>query len=472
MRVLKTSLLFLLITCSAFAQKSDPYQTDWKSLAKHIEVPEWIRDAKFGIYTHWGVYTVPAYDNEQYYFFMHQDSIYDKMGTARRNEAVYGPLSKFGYHDFIPMFKGEHFNADEWAELYKKSGARFAGTVGEHHDGFSMWDSKLTPFNAKKMGPHHDVVGELETAIRKAGMKFFVSLHHENNHTYVNIKPEWAAYNPKYAKLYGSMMPKEDWLKMWLGKCNEVVDKYHPDIIYFDAWMDLIPTPYLQTFLAHYFNESEKRNQDVIVTYKNKDLSSDVGMLDFENSNPDSIIPQPWLCDYAIGTGFHYSWGYVEGMKIRTAKDIVHKLIEIVSNNGQMILNLSPKSDGTFPQNQKDVMAEFGQWIWSFGEAIYETRPYNVSNEILKDGNKVFYTRKGKTIYALFLEWPGTNTSVLLTKLSKNILDRKIKSVQVLGLKVLSDCSYTHKEDGLRFVIPNKTRLPSDLAQVIRIELE
>lgn len=191
--------------CLLAQDSKQPYTANWKSLEKHNEVPEWIRDAKFGIYTHWGVYTVPAYNNEQYYFSMHQDTIYDKFGTHKRQEALYGPLTKFGYHDFIPMFKGEKFNADEWAELYQKSGARFAGTVAEHHDGFSMWDSKLTPFNAKKMGPKRDVVGELAVAIRKRGMKFFASLHHENNHTYVTMRPEWAGAEKKYEKLYGSI---------------------------------------------------------------------------------------------------------------------------------------------------------------------------------------------------------------------------------------------------------------------------
>lgn len=165
-------LSFFLIT-QAFAQKTnETYQPTWPSLSRHTEVPEWVRDAKFGIYTHWGIYSVPAYDNEQYYFFMHQDSAYDKHGVHRRHKDVYGPLSKFGYHDFIPMFTAKNFNAPEWADLFKKSGAKFAGTVAEHHDGFSMWDSKLTPFNAKAMGPKRDVVGELEKAIRARDMKF------------------------------------------------------------------------------------------------------------------------------------------------------------------------------------------------------------------------------------------------------------------------------------------------------------
>ena len=228
---------------SVQAQTSERFTPDWSSLSRHTPVPEWMRDAKFGIYCHWGVYSVPAYGNEQYYYYMHCDSTSTNflMGGHNRHIALYGPLSKFGYHDFIPMFKGEKFNAEEWAELFKESGARFAGTVAEHHDGFSMWDSKYTPFNAKKMGPKRDIIGELGQAIKARGMKFFTSLHHEINYTYVKVKPEWAANNPKYAKLYGCLMPHDEWLQMWLDKSNEVVDKYSPDIIYFDAWMDQIP---------------------------------------------------------------------------------------------------------------------------------------------------------------------------------------------------------------------------------------
>jgi alpha-L-fucosidase len=479
MRAIYATFYMLMIACAALAQKNT-FQPDWQSLSKHNEVPEWIRDAKFGIYTHWGVYSVPAYDNEQYYYYMHQDSGHDKHGVHRRHVAMYGPLSQFGYHNFIPQFKGENFNADQWAELFKKSGARFAGTVAEHHDGFAMWNSRLTQFNAKNMGPHRDIIGELEQAIRKRGMKFFTSLHHEINYTYVKVKPGWAANNPKYAKLYGCLMPHKEWLQMWLDKCNEVVDKYHPDIMYFDAYMDQIPEKYLQNYLAHYFNEAAKKNQEVIVTYKNKDMPPEVGMLDHEMSNPDSIIAKPWLCDYAIGTGYHYSWGYVEGMKIRTPKEIVHKLIEVVSNNGQMLLNLSPMADGTFPQDQKDVVANVGVWLWSYGEAIYGTRPFVLSSETLPGGKKVFYTRKGNTVYAIFPEWPtavkpGDNKSseeklIQLNSLAKEILNGNIKKVELLGLKVMTNCDFNQNEKGLSFVIPEKTRMPSDLASVVRIE--
>jgi alpha-L-fucosidase len=188
------------------------------------------------------------------------------------------------------------------------------------------------------------------------------------------------------------------------------------------------------------------------------------------------------LCDYAIGTGYHYSWGYVEGMKIRTAKDIIHKLIEVVSNNGQMLLNLSPMADGTFPKDQRDVVANVGVWLWSYGEAIYGTRPFVVSRETLPDGNKVYFTRKGNNLYAIFPEWPaavkpGDNKSsedrlILLTNLTKEALKGNVKKVELLGLKTLTDCSFTQNEKGLSFVLPQKTRMPSDLASVVRIELD
>ncbi len=472
LKLTKLCSLFLCTILAGYVHAQQKYEPAWESLKQHVPVPEWMRDAKFGIYCHWGVYSVPAYDNEQYYYFMHQDDKYDKMGTYRRQVELYGPLSKFGYHDFIPMFKAEKFDADEWAMLFKSSGAKFAGAVAEHHDGFSMWDSKYTPFNAKNMGPKRDVVGELGQSIRRHGMKFFTSLHHENNYTYVKVKPEWAAANPKYAKMYGCQMPHGEWLQMWLDKCNEVVDKYHPDIIYFDAWMDQIPEPYKLNFLQHYFNDAQKRVQDVIVTYKNEDFPRDICMLDHEMSNPNQIDTIPWLSDYAIGTGYHYSWGYVEGMAIRTPKEIVHKLIEVVSNNGQFLLNLSPLADGTFPQNQKDAVANVGVWLWSYGESIYGTRPFTVSYEYTTENQKVHYTTKDKSIYAIFLDWPKPGQLVQLSRLGVGNTTSKIKSVTVLGLKEPASCEFVQSAEGLNFTIPLRTRIPSDLAQVIKIDME
>lgn len=478
----KTCFLSLILLCIygvSPAQESKKYKADWKSLAQHDEIPEWLRDAKFGIYLHWGVYSVPAYNNEHYIQHMHNTSEYAKLGTHNRHVAVYGPLSEFGYHDFIPMFKGENFDPDAWADLFVKGGARFAGPVAEHHDGFAMWDSDVTPFNAVDMGPKRDIVGELEKAIRARGLKFFTSLHHELNYTNVQIEPGWEAADPKYAKLYGSTMPEEEWQQMWLDKCLEVVDKYHPDIIYHDAWLEQVDQHNLKTYLAHYFNTAEARGQDVTVTSKGGDIPADVGMDDHENSNPESISEKPFLSDYSIGTGFSFSWGYTEGMEIRSAKDIVHTLIEIVSNNGQMLLNLSPKSDGTIPDDQKQVVTKIGMWLWTFGESIYGTRPFTVSGEKTAKGKRVHYTQKGDNVYAIFLDWPGgpeekkttADMDVLLSELNKKSLPGKVKAVTLLGLKKLEDIPFEMDRDGLTITIPAKTRVPSEIAHVFRIEL-
>lgn len=472
MAIKKLYCLLVLMAAAGLLRAQQPYTADWASLARHTEVPEWIRDAKFGIYCHWGVYSVPAYNNEHYIQHMHNESPYSKLGTHKRHVALYGPLDKFGYHDFIPMFRGERFDAAAWADLFVKGGARFAGPVAEHHDGFAMWASNVTPFNAKDMGPHRDVVGELEQTIRARGLKFFTSLHHELNYTNVKIKPGWAAADPKYAKLYGSPMPREEWQKMWMDKCIEIVDKYHPDIIYHDAWLEQVDPIRIQTYLARYFTEAEKRGQDVIVTYKENDLPAEVGMLDFENTNPDKIIAKPFLCDYSIGTGFSFSWGYTDGMQIRTAADIVQTLIEVVSRNGTLLLNLSPRSDGTFPEEQKQVVYDIGRWLWTFGESIYETRPYDVYGEQVDGKYRVRYTQKGKTVYAIFLDWPGADKTVVLKSLVAGKLPGKVKAATLLGLKQLEPCQFTADAKGVSITIPKKTRTPSDIAYVFKIETE
>lgn len=458
-------------TLRSSAQEKVAYRADWKSLSRHTAVPGWIRDAKFGIYVHWGVYSVPAYGNEHYMENMYKDTGWCPFGTYKRQIALYGPLSKFGYQDFIPMFRGQHFDAEAWARLFQAAGARFAGLVGEHHDGFSMWASKLTPFNAEDMGPHRDVVGELEKAIRARGMYFFVSLHHAHNYDYVHVKPGWSAANPKYKKLFGSEMSRPAFLKMWLGKCLEVVDNYHPDIMYFDAWLHDIPDSLIEQYLAHYFNTAEARGQQPVVAYKNQDLPPSVGMLDYENSNPDSIMARPFLCDYPIGTGQSYSWGYTEGMHIRSAKDIVQTLIRVVSKNGQMLLNLSPRADGIIPRNQRDTALRVGRWLWTYGESVYGTRPFSSFGEKTAGGIQVYYTQKKQEglLYAILMKWPGKNTSFVLKKLTPSSLHGKVTKVTLLGFKKTFVCPFSLSEKGLHIDIPD-ARLPDDIAVVFRIQ--
>jgi len=197
-------------------------------------------------------------------------------------------------------------------------------------------------------------------------------------------------------------------------------------------------------------------------------------MLDHEMANPDKIDPTPWLCDYTIADGYHKSWGYVKGMQLLSHHKIIHKLIEVVANNGVLLLNLSPKSDGTFPQDQQDVVANVGVWLWSYGESIYETRPYAVSGETLDGGAKVFYTKKkdGKHIYAIFTEMPLKGKPILLSKLNKADMGGKPVKATILSVKKNYDCSFIETNGGIILTIPENARRPSDVAQVVRFDIE
>lgn len=255
MKSKKILQMVLLVSCLTSSSpevssqniKEVRYIADWSSLSSHNEAPEWFKDAKFGIYFHWGVYSVPAFSTEWYPHYMHF------LGTKENKHHVemYGELSEFGYHDFVLMFKAENFNAHEWAKLFKQGGAQFAVWVAEHHDGFSMWDSEVNPWNAKDKGPHKDIVGELEKAIRDQNMKFITTFYHarhlqryadktnekeffDSHYPYIEgMSP--TSTDPELKILYGNI-PEEEWMeKYWFGKLKEVVDQYHPDIMWFDS---------------------------------------------------------------------------------------------------------------------------------------------------------------------------------------------------------------------------------------------
>ncbi len=269
------------------------YESSWNSLKNH-KTPQWLKDGKFGIYTHWGVYAVPAQGPNGTWY---ASNVYkDPNGNARKyHEATYGPLEKFGYKDFIPMFTGENFNADEWADLFQKAGARFAGPVAEHHDGFAMWDTKYSEWNAAKMGPGRDVVGELSIAIKKRDMKFVTAFHHAEQWFYFPVWDErYDCGDPKYSGLYGPIHPKgalpdKAFLDKWEGKIIEVIDKYDPDFLWFDFGLRLITDSYKQDMLAYFYNYAEAQKKEVVVSYKGHDLPPGAGLLDWEMSQESKL---------------------------------------------------------------------------------------------------------------------------------------------------------------------------------------
>lgn len=472
-----------------------PYMPKWSSLKKHNAAPDWFRDVKFGIYFHWGVYSVPAFGfgSDWYASRMHVKG----EPEYEHHIKTYGHPSKFGYHDFVPMFKAEKFDAEEWADLFEQAGARFAGPVAEHHDGFAMWDSDLTPWNVKDMGPKRDITGEIAKAIRKRGMKLVTTFHHaRNNQRQIEKKGKlvWTGFypyiegwptaseDPKLRMLYGNI-PRDQFLKLWKGKIMEVIDKYEPEIIWLESDLPMIPDEHVTDLLAYYFNKADESGKEVMVTYKEQGLPPEIGVEDFERGRQNHIPEYVWLTDDTISTPESRTWGYTSNMKIKSTRYLLHVLIDIVSKNGQLLLNISPKADGTIPNDQRKVLLGIGRWLGKYGEAIYGTRPFVVFGEgptRLKTGGEyareqlqykpedIRFTTKGDIVYAIGLGWPGANHETLLKSFSaKRRQDSlKIKSVRMLGSD--EKIAWSLREDGLTVTSPLSP--PDKMAIVYKIE--
>ncbi len=407
------------------ASSDKPFQPTWNSL-RNNRTPQWLRDGKFGIYTHWGVYAVPAMGPNATWYSNH--AYMDPNSPERAyHEMTFGPLRTFGYKDFIPMFKAEKFNAEEWADLFKKSGARFAGPVAEHHDGFAMWDSALTEWNAAKMGPRRDVVGELAKAIKSRGLKFVTAFHHAENWFFF---PVWDKTldcgDPRYSGLYGPIhekgaQPTKAFFDVWKGKVVEVIEKYSPDFLWFDFGLGFVTEPYKRELLAYFYNQAAAQNKEVIVTYKDHDLPVGIGINDLELGQESDLTYHEWITDSSVDN--QGAWGYVRSAGFKTVENLVHNLVDRVSKNGYLLLNVGPKADGSIPDEAKEQLLGLGRWLEINGEAIYGTMPWMVAGEgptkLDKKGpfnendalrytaQDIRFTAKTDTLYATVLGWPG-----------------------------------------------------------------
>ena len=480
--------LLVLTLLPAWTQGADQYEPTWESLAQHEAAPEWFQDAKFGIYFPWGVYSVPAFGSEWYPRHMH----FKDRREYKHHVETYGEPTEFGYDVFVPMFKAEHFDAARWADLFVKAGARFAGPVAEHHDGFAMWASKVTPWNAGERGPKRDITGELAKAIRERGLKFITTFHHARNNLfqrdgkwdghYLGVKQNFPSVleDPERAFLYG-YMPREQFLQMWLAKLVEVINNYRPDIIWFDSWLDQIPEQLRQKFLAYYYNRAAEWDQEVVVTFKQQDFPRSVAVEDFEKGRADHLTDYVWLTDDTISKG---SWCYTKDLKIKSANEVIDTLIDIVSKNGVLLLNISPKADGTIPDDQKQVLLDIGQWLSVNGEAIYETRPWFTygegptgmergghfvgSTEYTDDDIRYTRSKDGQALYAIALGWPGRLLTLNSVKVDQVDDDA---TVHLLGWE--EPLGYGINESGRPvIVLPTLTadQLPCEHAFAIKLE--
>lgn len=462
----------------------------WNALMPRT-TPRWLAEAKFGIYTHWGVYCVPA-SGPNVTWYPH---LMYREGTPQFDHHVktYGHPSKFGYKDFIPMFTGEKFDADEWAACFRNAGAKFAGPVGEHHDGFCMWDTRLTPWNATRMGPKQDVVGKLEQAIRKQGMKFLVALHHaENWWFFPHWRKEFDTSDPEYAGLYGTAhnldgdvgsgffdqaKPDQAFLETWTGKIIEVIDRYGPDMLWFDFGLRGIHEHYKKQFLAYYYNWAQERNKEVVVTYKFDNIVPGTGLVDLELGRMGELTAHDWLTDTTVDNG--EGWGYLHDTAYKPVVTLVHYLIDNVSKNGYLLLNVGPKPNGEIPEEAKAVLAGIGQWLEVNGEAIYGTTPWLVygegptkmeksgafceDKEVQYTAKDIRFTSKEDTLYAICLGWPVE--PVKIAYLKDAMYASEIRSIRMLGSD--RDLEWKMGPDGLT-IIPPETK-PCDHAVVFKI---
>ncbi len=468
------------------------FAPSWDSLTKHA-APAWFNDAKFGIYFHWGPYSVPAFDNEWYSRNMYLEG----QRVNAYHKLVYGPPSKFGYKDFIPMFRAEKFNPEEWADLLRKAGAKFAGPVTEHADGFSMWDSKVNKWNTAAMGPCRDVVGEMSRALRNQGLRFISTFHHQWLWGwYPTIDKSVDASNPEYSGLYGPPAPQSPFRdydkptpppsrafqETWEAKVREVIDKYRPSLIYFDSRLNIIDERRLADVISYYYNQGELRHEEVSVTYKEKDLPSGAGILDIERGRLDHLASYKWLTDDAIDWN---SWCHVQNANYKTAHRILGELIDIVSKNGSFLLDITPTAEGVFPQPVVERLLAIGEWLSVNGEAIYGTRPWKIfgggptqvqsgmfGEEHIPDfgAEDVRFTSRWKTLYAIALDLPRDTPDLLIKPLNTRdalLAKGEIAAVSLLGSD--AKLSWEPSDVGLRISLP--AAKPAALAYTFKILL-
>jgi len=463
-----------------------PFRADWTSLQGY-KTPQWYAAAKFGIFVHWGVFSLPAFGNEWYSREMYQD------GSKHHEHhlATYGSPANFGYKDLIARFKAEHFDPQAWAHLFARAGAKYVVPVAEHHDGFAMYRSRLSDWTAANMGPKRDVLGELAKAIRAEGMRFGTSSHRAEHNWFFDGGRRIASdvNDPKYAALYGPaqlrvLQSKDDgelqhdwtpvsqaWLDDWLARTAELVDNYQPDLLYFDWWIGHASMRNtMASFAAYYYNQGAKRGEAKVIDFKLNAFPQGAGSFDVERGQMVGIQPQTWQTDTSISNA---SWGYIDGDTYKPAGQLLHQLIDVVSKNGNLLLNIGPRGDGSIPEQARDILLEMGDWLKVNGEAIYGSHPWTRFGEgptevvggTFQDRNAKPYTpqdfrftTQGPVLYAIGLGWPQPgadgHSELLIRSLAPSALAAPVKRVTLLADR--SAVPFTQDANGLHLRLPKE----------------
>lgn len=491
-----TIFLSGLFVISVSAQKGKlpiaegPYKPTDESLTQ-FKCPEWFRDAKFGIWAHWGPQAVPR-QGDWYARRMYQE----KDAAYKYHLEHYGHPSVFGYKDIIPLWKAEKWDPEMLMALYKKAGAKYFVSMGTHHDNFFLWDSKIHKWNSVKMGPKKDVVKIWQEAAKKQGLKFGVSEHLGASFTWFQAShlsdkegPKagipYDGANPEFSDLYhaGTTPDDKGWLTNnlvfqieWFTSIKELIDNYHPDLLYSDSGMPFEDVG--RNLIAHYYNQDVTRNNgQLTVVYTCKQPSDGKWAEDLERGVKDTLNPYPWQTDTSIG-----DWYYRTGQKYKTSNEVIQMLVDIVSKNGNLLLNVVQTPEGNLEPDMLQILGEIGVWTAANGEGIYGTRPWKTYgekseeakavklgrfNENYKFNSKdIRFTTKDGVLYAFCLGTPTED--ILIKSLGKN---SKFAGNPVLSMKMLgSDLKvrWSQTESGL--VIKKPSKLPS--WQVLGFKIE
>ena len=530
-KILLASLALSIGTLSAqnyqvpVSEKNEPmmkgkFQPTWSSL-ENYQVPEWFRNAKFGIWAHWGPQCVEGSGD-----WMARSMYLEGSAEYKHHVEHYGHPSEVGFKDIIPLFKAEKWNPDKLVEFYKKIGAQYFFALGNHHDNFDLWDSKYQAWNSKNMGPKRDILAEWEQAARKYELPFGISFHadhawtwYEPSQRYDRNGPKagvpydgtltkadgkgkwWEGYDPQelYAQNHpmskgswvdgmihsqwawgnGASLPTQEYCTNFYDRTVDAINRYNPDLIYFDV--TVVPFyPISDAGLkiaAHFYNHNmatHKGKLEAVMLSKILDENQRKAIVwDVERGAPNEIMEQPWQSCSCIG-GWHYNTSIYENNWYKSAADVVKLLVDIVSKNGNLLLSVPLRADGTFDEKEEKILNEFGDWMNINKEAILDTRPWEIFGEgpiaeadikINAQGfnegsyskataQEIRFTQTKKDLYATVLAWP-TEKQILIKSLSdeSKLFPGKISRVELLGY---GKVSFTRTDKGLLINMPDK----------------
>ena len=449
-KVLLFCLLNVFILSFTFNKISaqDRYEATWESLNSH-EIPQWYKDAKLGLSLHWGVYAVPAWAPRLSgisYAEWYGNRMKDQNNpTYQYHIDNYG--SDFTYDDFIPLWKAESYNAKEWAKFAKQMGAKYIFITSKHHDGFCLWPSKYTDRNAFKMGPKKNILGEFFDAAREEGLKvgLYYSLY------------EW--YNPLYTGVdipYAGMKEVDNYVDdFMIPQIKELIDLYQPDFFYFDGEWDH-PEPFwrMKEVVAYYYNEAEKRNQEVFVNDRlgqgERGKHGDLFNVEYGyDTESEGLLTHKWSYWQGIAKTFGYNQD-TNLEDILSPKEFIDKVIMGVSQNGNFDINVGPTAAGVIPDYEQYPLLELGKWLDINGEAIYGTQYRDIQNE-----GDAYFTTKDDYVYAIYLKWQGEEFNL------KSVKPVEGSKITMLGVSGELDWEWSESE-GLTIIYPNHKARPTE----------